>query len=147
MLLKNNCWLISLVFFVMSQLVWRWGALECTTAGAAVGTDWGLRGVLSSRCCSEGARKSSGSLQIRGGRSHQQPHSKDRRKRSLQVLFHFLLIYFLNNVFYLVYLGFLLERRPLGIQVLLLHGEAELLHRRDWGSDSKHMSSQCWVIF
>lgn len=49
----------------------------------------------------------------------------------------FLLIYFFNNVFSLVYLGFLLERRLLGIQVLSLHGEAELLHRRDWGSYSK----------
>lgn len=44
---------------------------------------------------------------------------------------------FLKNVFSLVYLGFLLERWLLGIQVLLLHGEAELLHRRDWSSDSK----------
>lgn len=40
-------------------------------------------------------------------------------------------------VFSLVYLGFLLERWLLGIQVLPLHGETELLHRRHWSSDSK----------
>lgn len=144
MLLKNNCWLILLCvvffcFFYMSQLVRWWRALECTTTGAAVGSDWGVRGVLSSRCCSEGTRKSSGSLQVRGGRSHQQSHSKDRRKRSLWVLFHFFAVIFLKkkNVFSLVYLGFLLERWLLGIQVLSLHGEAELLYRRDWSSDSK----------
>lgn len=50
----------------------------------------------------------------------------------------FLLLSFLkNNLFSLVYLGFLLERWLLGIQVLSIHGEAELLHRRDWSSDSK----------
>lgn len=36
-------------------------------------------------------------------------------------------------LFSLVYLGLLLERWLLGIQMLSLHGQAELLHRRDWG--------------
>lgn len=42
-----------------------------------------------------------------------------------------------NPVFSLVYLGFLLARWILGIQVLPLHGETELLHRRHWSSDCK----------
>lgn len=58
-------------------------------------------------------------------------------KRSV---FYFALFCYYNYSFYcflLVYLGFLLERWLLGIQVLSLHGETELLYRRDWSSDCK----------
>lgn len=36
-----------------------------------------------------------------------------------------------------VYLGLLLDRWLLGIQVLSLHGQTELLHRREWNWNCK----------
>lgn len=122
----------------MPHLVRRWRAPERAPAGAALGSDRGLRGVLSSWCCSEGAWKGRGSLQVRGGRTHQQPHSKDKMtKEPVSFITTFCYCNFKNNAFSLVYLGFLLERWLLGIQVLSIHGETELLHRRDWSSDRK----------
>lgn len=66
-------------------------------------------------------------------------HTVRQKKKEPVSFIPFFDVIFLKkkNVFSLVYLGFLLERWLLGIQVLSLHGEAELLYRRDWSSDSK----------
>lgn len=43
----------------------------------------------------------------------------------------------LKKLLSLVHLGLLLEGWLLGVQVLSLHGQTELLHRRDWNWNSK----------
>lgn len=145
--LQCSSWLkTSLMMFVLC--VWhsvrRWRAPGCTATGAAAGPDRGLRGVLSSRRCAEGAWEGRGSLQVWGGRAHQQPHCKDRRRKktlvcSFYILSHFVCLYSKKNLLLsLVYLGLLLEGRLLGIQVLPLDGQTELLHRTDWNWNSKY---------
>lgn len=42
-----------------------------------------------------------------------------------------------------MYLGLLLEGRLLGLQVLSLYGQAELLHRRGWNKNSKCTKELC----
>lgn len=86
------------LFFCMPHLVWRWRALECTAAGAAVGPDGGLRGVLSSWCCTEGAWEGCGSLQVWGGRAHQQPHREDTMDTILANFCHILFVCILNKI-------------------------------------------------
>lgn len=85
------------LFFLMAHLVRWWRALGCTTAGAAVGPDWGLCGVLSSWCCTEGAREGRGSLQVWGGCAHQQPHREDTMDKSLNNLCHYISCWFSEN--------------------------------------------------
>lgn len=52
-------------------------------------------------------------------------------------LLHLLCTVKLTLVCFLVHLGLLLEGRLLGIQVLSLHGQTELLHGRNWSQHRK----------
>ena len=128
------------LFFPMPHLVWRWRAPGCTSTGVAVGADRGLCGVLSSWRRAEGAWKGHSSFQVWGGRAYQQPHCKDTTEKSSDnvcTFWLFIYLFCLKNVLSSVYLGLLLERWLLGIQVLSLHGQTELLHRRGWCDNSK----------